>query len=81
VVSIIARSVEKLVIRVVVLVGWCNTYEGRKVSRVAMCEVVLFKHSATSNRSRAILVLMKSRPQLQPPDSHANMATAMVAAR
>ncbi len=20
-------------------VGWCNTYEGRKVSRVAMCEV------------------------------------------
>ncbi len=21
------------------LVGWCNTYEGRKVSRVAMCEV------------------------------------------
>jgi hypothetical protein len=22
-----------------VSVGWCNTYEGRKVSRVVMCEV------------------------------------------
>jgi hypothetical protein len=22
-----------------VSVGWCNTYEGRKVNRVAMCEV------------------------------------------
>ncbi len=80
-VSIIARSVEKLVINVVVSVGWCNTYEGRKVSRVAMCEAVLFKHSAASSRSRVILVMMKSRPQLQPPDSHANMVAATVAAR
>jgi len=38
-VSIIARSVGSLVIRVAVSVGWCNTYDGRKVNRVGMCEV------------------------------------------
>ncbi len=43
--------------------------------------VVLFKHSAASGCSQAVLVVMKSWPQPQSPDSHANMAAAMVAAR
>jgi hypothetical protein len=42
---------------------------------------VMFKHPAASSRSQAVLVLIKSRPQPQLPDSHANMAAATVAAR
>jgi len=36
-----------------VSVGWCNTYEGRKVSRVAMCEVrSKEKRSRTKQKKR-----------------------------
>jgi len=35
-----------------VSVGWCNTYEGRKVSRVAMCEVRSRKNGKEQNKKK-----------------------------
>jgi len=35
-----------------VSVGWCNTYEGRKVSRVAMCEVRSRKNGQEKKRKK-----------------------------
>ncbi len=32
--------------------GWCNTYEGRKVSRVAMCEVMSRKNDQEQKKKR-----------------------------
>ncbi len=51
-VSTIARSVEKLVIRVALSVGWCNTYEHRKMSRVAMCEVRFRKNDQEQKKEK-----------------------------
>jgi hypothetical protein len=53
-VSTIARSVRKLVIRVAVLVGWCNTYKCRKVSRVAMCEVRSKKNGQEQKKKKKV---------------------------
>ncbi len=33
-------------------VGWCNTYEGRKVSRVAMCGQVQEKRPRTKKKKK-----------------------------
>jgi hypothetical protein len=34
--------------------GWYNTYEGRKVSKVTMCEVK-FKEKTTKNKPKKII--------------------------
>ncbi len=35
-------------------VGWCNTYEGRKVSRVAMCEVKSKKNDQEQKEKKKV---------------------------
>jgi hypothetical protein len=35
-----------------VSVGWCNTYEGKKVSRVAMCEVRSRKNGQKQKKNK-----------------------------
>jgi hypothetical protein len=75
------HSSEKFLICVWIMLFVFNTLLFAFVVSFVFCRSMLFKHPATSSRSRAILVLMKSRPQPQPPDSHANMVAATVATR
>jgi hypothetical protein len=69
VVSTIARSVGQLVIRVVVSVGWCNTYEGRKVSRVAVCEFRSRKNGQEQKKKkkRSTVVSSKKKSTVMSP--------------
>ncbi len=49
-VSTIARSV-----------GWCNTYEGRKVNRVAMCEVRSRKNGQEKKKEKKRSTVVSSK--------------------
>ncbi len=42
-------------------VGWCNTYEGRKVSRVAMCEVRSRKNNQEQKKKKKSIVVSSKK--------------------